>query len=156
MSPCIRMRFIIAYSPSDLVPFSPPSLKDQTSMTVIPNFILKRMYKSGSLRRLPDGIGFDIINNLGPGQISQVNSVTLNGKAYGPEHLVLIVSEELIQAQNITEATPATFFLNQTIVCLIRDTELPAGKYEITLNIISREAGKVELTVSDHLADAVS
>jgi hypothetical protein len=122
-------------------------------MTVIPNFILKRMYKTGSFRRLPEGVGFDIINNLGPGQISQVNGITLNGKTYGPEHLVLIVSDELIQAESITEATPATFFLNQTIVCLIRDTSLPAGKYEITLDLISREAGKVELTVNDHLAD---
>jgi len=125
-------------------------------MTVIPNFILKRMYKSGSFRRLPEGVGFDIINNLGPGQISQVNSITLNGKSYGPEHVMLIVSDEPILAQSITEESPATFFLNQTIICLICDTALPAGKYEITLDLVSREAGKVALTVNDHLPELIS
>lgn len=120
-------------------------------MTVIPNFILKRMYKSGSFRRFPDGVGFDIINNLGPGQISQIDNITLNGKIYGSELVILIVNDEPIPAEAITEDSPATFFLNQTIICLIRDTAIPIGKYEITLNLVSREAGKVALTVQDQL-----
>lgn len=123
-------------------------------MTVIPNFILKRMYKNNSLRRVPEGVGFDIINNLGPGQISRVNSISLNGKAYGPERITLVVNGEPILAVSITEENPATFFLNQVIICLIKDTEIIAGKYEITLDLISREAGKVTLTVNDQLSEA--
>lgn len=121
-------------------------------MTVIPNFILKRMYKQNSLRKLPEGTGFDIINNLGPGQISQVNSVSFNGKSYGPEKVTLIINNEPLPATGITEENPASFFLNQTITCVIHEVELPPGKYEITLDLVSREAGKVTLTVHDQLA----
>ena len=121
-------------------------------MTVIPNFILKRMYRQNSLRRLPEGTGFDIINNLGPGQISKVNSVKMNGNTYSPEQIVLVINNEPLPAENITEENPATFFLNQIITCLIRDTELSEGKYEITLDLVSREAGKVTLTVHDKLS----
>jgi hypothetical protein len=123
-------------------------------MTVIPNFILKRMYKQNSLRRLSDGVGFDIINNLGPGQISQINSISLNGVSYGPEQVILLVNDDHVPAENITEDTPATFFLNQVITCMVRNADIPDGTYEITLDLISREAGKVTITVKDTLSAA--
>ena len=120
-------------------------------MTVIPNFILKRMYRKGSLRRTDGGIGFDIVNNLGPGQISRLNSIAANGTAYPPERLQLIINQEVVPGSHITEETPATFFLNQVITCIIQDPDLPDGEYELTLDLISREAGKVILTVKDIL-----
>lgn len=121
-------------------------------MTVIPNFILRRMYKEGSLRRLPEGVGFDIVNTLGPGQISKLNSVRLNGETYTPEQIILLIHEEKVPGESITEEHPATFFLNQVITCIIKDTEPAPGPYEITLDLISKEAGKVTLTVKDTLA----
>ncbi|WP_303674197.1 hypothetical protein [Vampirovibrio chlorellavorus] len=122
-------------------------------MTVIPNFILKRMYKAGSLRRVPEGVGFDIINNLGPGQISLVQSIKLNDQVYAAEHLVLVINGESVAATTIHEDNPATFFLNQVITCVIQDTQLVAGRYDLTLELVSREAGKVSLSISDTLAD---
>lgn len=120
-------------------------------MTVIPNFILKRLYQKGSLRKLPEGIGFDIINNLGPGQISRLNGITLNGQLYKVDQILLKVNDSLLLGESITEDNPATFFLNQVITCIIKD-ELPPGQYELTLDLISREAGKVVMTVQDELA----
>lgn len=111
------------------------------------------MYKTGSLRRLPDGVGFDIINNLGPGQISLVQSIKLNGQVYTAEQLQLIINGESVPASTIQEDSPATFFLNQVITCVIQDTELVAGRYDLTLELVSREAGKVSLSVSDTLPD---
>lgn len=120
-------------------------------MTVIPNFILKRMYRDGSLRRVSEGVGFDIINNLGPGQISQVNSVSMNGQVFAPNQLVLVINDEQVPAETISEEHPATFFLNQVITCVIKGADLPAGQYEIALDLVSKEAGKVTLTVKDTL-----
>lgn len=121
-------------------------------MTVIPNFILKRMYRSGSLRQVPEGAAFDIVNNLGPGQISKVNGISLNGTQYTPEQIMLRVNDELVPASTITEENPATFFLNQTITCIIHAPDVQPGRYEIVLDLISREAGKVTLSVEDQLA----
>ncbi len=120
-------------------------------MTVIPNFILKRMYRDGSFRRLVQGVGFDIVNNLGPGQISKLNGISLNGRLYPAEQLLLLINDEPVSGGSITEENPATFFLNQVITCVILDTTLPDGKYELVLDLVSREAGKVTLTVKDAL-----
>jgi hypothetical protein len=122
-------------------------------MTVIPNFILKRMYREGSFRRVPNGVAFDIINNLGPGQISRINSIALNGTVYPPSQIALIIGEERLPAEAITEKEPATFFLNQVITCEIQVQDLPAAQYQLILDLVSREAGKVTLTVKDNLAD---
>jgi hypothetical protein len=121
-------------------------------MTVIPNFILRRLYQKGTLRRLPEGVGFDIINNLGPGEISRLNGITLNGTLYPVEKIMLHINGTAIQGILITEKNPATFFLNQKITCIIQEIDIPAGQYEISLDLVSREAGKVVLTVQDQLA----
>lgn len=120
-------------------------------MTVIPNFILKRMYKEGSLRRLSDGVGFDIVNNLGPGQISSLRSISLNDAVYGANQVYLLINDEVVPGESINEDNPATFFLNQVITCVIKDVELSDGPYEIKLDLVSREAGKVSLSVKDTL-----
>ena len=120
-------------------------------MTVIPNFILRRMYKNGSLRRLPEGVAFDIVNALGPGQISQLNSVSLNGQVYSSNQIVLVMNDVRIPGESISEENPATFFLNQVITCLLKDADAAPGKYELVLDLISKEAGKVTLTVQDTL-----
>ena len=121
-------------------------------MTVIPHFILRRMYRQNSLRRLPEGVGFDIVNNLGPGQISRLNLIRMNEFEYPPARILLRINQQSVPALSITEATPATFFLNQVITCVVLHPDMPGGVYEIALDLISREAGRVTLTVRDTLA----
>jgi len=120
-------------------------------MTVIPNFILKRLYCKGSLRKLEGGLGFDIVNNLGPGMISKLNYIKLNEHTFPPEQVALEIDGKLLPADQITEDNPAAFFLNQVITCRLASADLPPGKYQIHLDIISKEAGKVSLTVEDEL-----
>lgn len=121
-------------------------------MTVIPNFILKRMYKSGSLRQTADGVAFEIINNLGPGLITKINVIQLNDMLFSADTIVLEVGVQRLSADKISEENPATFFLNQSITCLIRNQSLPPGQYKLTLDLISKEAGRVTLSVDDTLA----
>jgi len=112
------------------------------------------MYKDKSLRRQNGGVAFDIVNNLGPGQISKLNSVTLNGKVYLPGTIKLLIGPDTVHGESITEENPATFFLNQVITCLVEDSEVEDGQYQLTLDLVSREAGKVTLTVKDTLKSA--
>ena len=120
-------------------------------MTIIPNFILKRMYRAGSLKRANNGVSFEIINNLGPGQLSGLNGITLNGTIYVAEQVTFVFDGTELPAKEITEATPASFFLNQIVTVLIDAPDLPAGDYTSKLDLISREAGKVTLTIQDKL-----
>ena len=94
------------------------------------------------------------MNNLGPGQISKLNSISLNGQVYPPHQLKLLIGTEVVAGESITEENPATFFLNQVITCMITELDPPEGPYEIVLDLVSREAGKVSLSVKDILKSA--
>ncbi len=109
------------------------------------------MYKDGSLRRLPQGVGFDIVNNLGPGQISMISGISFNGQRYSANQIMLLINDEEVPGETITEETPATFFLNQVITCVVLDTTIADGAYDMKLELVSREAGKVSLSVKDSL-----
>lgn len=121
-------------------------------MTVIPNFILKRLYVDGSLRHVKEGVAFDIKNTLGPGQITQLNNLMLGERIYGPERVTLEVDGQLVKGSDITGDNPATFMMHQVITVLIDDPDVPDGDYTLTLDLVSREAGQVALSVDDNLS----
>ncbi len=120
-------------------------------MTVVPNFILKRLYAAGSLRRLPEGIAFDIVNNLGPGTISKLGYIRIGNHEFTPNQITLRVDGKVLHGDTISDENPAHFFLHETITCIVQDQAIPAGSYQIGLELISKEAGKVNLTVQDDL-----
>lgn len=120
-------------------------------MTVIPNFILKRLYVASSLKRDEDDVIFQIFNNLGPGMITKVNQVTMNERVFSPEQIVFEVDGQPMPAEEISEENPASFFLNQTITCRLKSPSLDAGAYQMSIELVSKEAGKVSLVVSDKL-----
>jgi hypothetical protein len=110
------------------------------------------MYRAGSLERTADGIAFEIINNLGPAQLARINSISLNAKVYTAGEITFVFDGTALPASKISEDLPASFFLNQVVTILIADPNLPNGDYTIKLDLISREAGQVTLTIQDKLA----
>lgn len=120
-------------------------------MTVIPNFILKRLYVPDSLSRDGEDATFQILNNLGPGMITKVNQVKVNERVFTPEEIVFEFDGQKLAGAEISEENPASFFLNQTIICRLLNAGLTAGKYDMAIELVSKEAGKVSLSVSDTL-----
>ena len=121
-------------------------------MTVIPNFILKKLYVAGSLRLVPEGVAFDITNPLGPGILTRINAIKLNDVEYLAHQIVLKLEDKFIHAAEISENNPVTLFLNQSATCILRGAELAVGKHIITVDLLSKEAGKVTLSIHDQVS----
>ena len=51
-------------------------------MVIVPDFLIKRIYQKGSLKKLENGASFDLKNVLGPGFISGFNHVKINDVKY--------------------------------------------------------------------------
>ena len=139
-------------------------------MVVIPQFILKRMYRAGSLRLIPEGLAFDIVNLLGPGILTQINRICVGPLEFMAEQIqvkLVAAGQEAeakwIQATEISDKNPAVFFLNQTATCVMKlDAEIQHlveqmqhnTAHTITLDLSSKEVGKVVISVQDRLAIA--
>lgn len=117
---------------------------------IIPEFLLRRIYRSGSLRITEDGIAIDLKNMLGPGVISGIGFVEINGEKYSAEGLKLITSGMETIASQITPENPMIFRLNQEGTIILQGVkELKQGINRIILELISKDAGKVQVSLNE-------
>ena len=119
-------------------------------MNILPSFILKRIYKKGSLRRTKDGVAFDLKNILGPGIVTGINYIKINDETYTSSMIRIMSSGDAVPAAQISADNPMIFRLNEEITCLIEGClKLSDGLNNIIVELISKDVGKVSVALSD-------
>jgi len=119
-------------------------------LSIIPDFLLKRIYRKGSLRETAEGIAFDLKNILGPGIITGINFIIINDVVYQSPVIKIISSDFATIAEQINNENPLLVKLNQEITCLLDGAKgLQDGINKIIVELISRDVGKVQVTLTD-------
>jgi len=119
-------------------------------MNILPSFILKRIYQKGSLKKTSEGVTFKLKNILGPGIITGVNFVKINDKIYNSSVIKIIKSNASTLAEQVSTDDPLIFKFNEEITCVIQNCiELQKGLNKIMVELISKDVGKVNVTLSD-------
>lgn len=122
----------------------------------IPKFLLRRLYKKGSLRTSNDSTKFELTNILGPGIILGLNSITINEKSYEPKDITISTNGKDTNAQHISPENPMFFSFMQLITCILEgEPAVKPGPNNISMEVVSREAGVITVSVKDNLAGAV-
>lgn len=121
-------------------------------MSIIPKFLLKRVYVSGSLRETSEGIAFDLFNSIGPGILTRLNTIKLNDHVFSPQEILLKIEDKIFKGNEISEKNPAIFFHNQKTTCILIGAQLAQGLHTITVDLLSREAGKIVVSIQDSYA----
>ena len=122
-------------------------------MAVLPDFLIKRVYKKGSLRQTEDGVEFDLKNVLGPGVISGLECVQINDYIFSKDVISFVTQGMELAAEIVNEANPIHFRLNQegTMKLLEKANCLKDGLNKIILEIMNPEAGRLKITLPDNL-----
>ena len=119
-------------------------------MSIIPSFILKKLYRKGSLRETSDGIAFDLKNVLGPGCITGINFIQINDEIYNSPVIKILTSGMNILAEHITPENPVFFRFEQEGTCLLEGAKgLKEGLNKIIVSLISKDVGSVQVTLTD-------
>ncbi len=120
-------------------------------MAVVPEFLIRRVYKKGSLKKLENGASIGLKNVLGPGFISGFNYVKINDVVYEAKDVKFITGGEELAGESVSEAKPVAFRLGQegTLVMNGKDSVV-SGTNKIVIEVMNPEAGKVCLTVEDN------
>jgi hypothetical protein len=130
-------------------------MQNNITNMIIPDFILKRLYVTGSLRQHADGIAFDIVNSLGPGILTGIHSIKVGPLEFLAEQIQLVMNDITLAAHEISTDNPAKFSLNQTGTCVLKGAQLPVGEaVTVVVDLISKEAGKVVISIKDQLKAA--
>ena len=119
-------------------------------MTIIPSFLLKKIYKKGSLRHIEEGIAFDLKNILAPGLITGINFVKINDDIYNSSVIQIIKSGVETIAEKISSEDPLIVKLNEEINCVMKSgLKLQEGINNIIVELTSYGVGKVQVNLSD-------
>lgn len=119
-------------------------------MVVVPEFLIKRIYQKGSLKKTDDGASVVLKNVLGPGFISGFNYVKINDVIYEPQDVKFITNGQELLGTEVSEANPIAFRLGQsgTLVMSGKPSVLN-GTNKIIIEAMNPEAGKVVLSIED-------
>jgi len=122
-------------------------------MSVIPQFLVQRVYKKGSLRQSDEGIEFDLKNLLGPGVISGLNFIQINGETFSKEAIKFFSQGFERCASDLSEANPISFRLGQEGTLLLEEARcLKQGINKIIIEFLNPEAGKIQVELTDNVA----
>lgn len=119
-------------------------------MVVVPEFLIKRIYQKGSLKKNDDGASVVLKNVLGPGFISGFNYVKINDVIYEAKDVKFITNGQELLATDVSEANPIAFRLGQSGTLVMSGKPcLTEGVNKIEIEAMNPEAGKVVLSVED-------
>ena len=121
-------------------------------MVVVPEFLIRRIYQKGSLKKLDNGASVVLKNVLGPGFISGFNYVKINDVLFEPKNVKFITNGQESLGTDVSEANPIAFRLGQsgTLVMSGNDCVID-GSNKIAIEAMNPEAGKVLLTAEDNI-----
>ena len=124
-------------------------------MSIVPEFLMKRVYKKGSLKQTEEGVCFELKNVLGPGFISGFDCVRINDAVFGADKVKFITQGTEIDAETVTEENPIGFRLGQEGTLILKDAKcLKDGINQIIIELMNPEAGKVKLSLTDNFQTA--
>ncbi len=119
---------------------------------IVPEFLLKKIYQKGTLKKDDSGVSFELKNILGPGFISGFNFVQINDKKFESADVVFVTDGTEIKGNEVTEETPLKFRLGQKGTIKIADTTcIQDGLNKIIIEIMNPEAGKVIVKFEDNV-----
>ena len=120
-------------------------------MVVVPEFLIKRIYQKGSLKKSDDGASVTLKNVLGPGFISGFNYVKINDVVYEPKDVKFVTNGQELLGTDVSEANPVAFRLGQSGTLIMSGKECVVdGLNKITIVALNPEAGEVKLSVEDN------
>lgn len=119
-------------------------------MVVVPEFLIKRIYQKGSLKKLENGASVVLKNVLGPGLISGFNYVKINDVVFESKDVKFITNGQELLGSEVSEENPVVFRLGQSGTLIMSGQEcILDGINKIVIEAMNPEAGKVQLNVED-------
>jgi len=120
-------------------------------MTIVPEFLIKRIYQKGSLKKIDNGASIVLKNVLGPGFISGFDSVKINEVVFEAKDVKFITNGQELLGTEVSEENPIAFRLGQSGTLIMIGQEcVTKGLNKIIIRAMNPEAGKVVLNIEDN------
>lgn len=120
--------------------------------TMIPTFLLKKLYVRGSFKNTANGFQLALRNTLASGTLIGVGDVQIDGRVIPHNRIFITVDDGTpIRASEISFDTPRVFPLNATVTFRVEDQPLSSGKHHVQISVNTKEAGELKIDAEDSI-----
>ncbi|MBO9539159.1 hypothetical protein J7643_01050 [bacterium] len=117
----------------------------------IPAFLLKQMYRQGSLANHAEGFRFEVHNHMMSATIVGIDAIAVGGELAPLEGLEFSALGEVRGGHAISEQAPVPFAKGVTVSVSVRGEPLAEGTHHLTFKVRTGEFGPIHLDVTDTL-----
>ena len=126
-------------------------------MATLPQFLLKRLYVSKSLANDTDSFQFLLRNAIGGGTLLRVYGLDVDGTSHPASSLSLVLPDGTARAaDSVTEEKPFPIAAGVAMVFRLAGTVLAPGGHSLTLKLLLRELGAIDIGFSDTVSATVA
>ena len=120
--------------------------------TVIPSFLLKKLYVKGSFKNTANGFQISLNNILAPGTILGISPLQIDGRNVPLDQIEIVVGNEApMRASDITPKSPKTFPINALATFNVQDQPLTPGPHRLTVQFNTKEVGELKIDAEDKI-----
>ncbi len=118
-------------------------------MVSVPGFLLRRLYRRGTLRNTEDGFEFQLENRLGSGYAHGMLPIAVDGEEVALDRAAFVLDEALTPFESVSRASTFTLAMNRTIVVRVEGTVLSAGTHTISMGFDVPGIGTLKFDFTD-------
>ncbi len=120
--------------------------------TVVPSFLLKKLYVKGSFKNTPTGFELALRNTLAPGTLIGISPLQIDGRNIPLDKILITTGDAApVRASDISLAVPRQFPLNVVIKFQVEDQPLTPGSHRVTVQVNTKEAGELKIDAEDKI-----
>lgn len=120
--------------------------------TMIPTFLLKKLYVHGSFKNTANGFQLALRNTLAPGTLIGVGTIQIDEREIARDKILIAVDDAApVRASDISFDAPRLFPLNATVTFRVEDQPLAPGAHRVQIAVNTREAGELKIDAEDSI-----
>lgn len=118
--------------------------------TVVPSFLLKKLYVKNSFKNTSDGFELTLRNALAPGTLTGFGPLKIDGRDIPLDQLYISVGgQPPVRASDVSAGAPRAFPLNVAVTFRVQGQPLAPGKHQVHLIVNTKEAGELKIEAED-------
>jgi hypothetical protein len=120
---------------------------------MFPPSMLAQLFVKNSLKNTDAGFQFKLRNVIDSGTVAGMGPLVVDETSYPTSQYRLKTSGRDMQADQISYAQSVPVWQGAEITVSVDGAALAAGEHKITMQILTLEAGRLQFTVSDTIAE---
>ncbi len=118
--------------------------------TMIPSFLLKKLYVKDSFKNNHNGFELALRNTLAPGTLIGFRQLQIDGRDIPLDKVFITVGDGLsLPASELAPNNPRVFPLNTKVGLRVEDQPLVPGKHRLVVQVNTKEAGELKIDAED-------